>query len=349
MIKPAHRFLLPAVLLVVMIFSSVHGRAQDDPVYDELKSTFKKKYLSIGILFQGVADFQLERSFSGNNGFNVSNARVTFSGELDNGFGYLLKTNIIKSPAVVDAKMYYTITPHLSVDVGLFKPPFSREYLTGAGAIDFVNRSQVVSALAGRRQIGVQLRGTGSDKVVSCGVGMFNGNGFDGNNNDNNEFMYVARLAISPRVPGQSEGNSSLEIAANGAFSNDNGATIGSGAIPLFDGQRFVYGGDFRWRSYDFLLSGEAIGARLKQRGGSTHNPFGYHCTAGYMVSGSSQVLLRWESFRADGLAADSHLLVFGYNLWPTSVTELQVNYVIPTSHGNAKNHQILVNAQLEF
>ncbi len=341
------RCMLSAVVLTACM--SVSLRAQDEPVYDELVAAFKKKYLSVGILFQGVADFQLERSFPGKNGFNISNARVILSGELDSGFGYHLKANLIKSPSLLDAKMSYAISPQWIVDVGLFKPPFSKEYLTGAGAIDFVNRSQVVTALAGRRQIGLQVRGKTSDAIVSYGIGMFNGNGFNGNVNDNNAFLYVGRFAIMPHLAGGADQENRLEIGVNGAYSNDSNAPIGGGDLPAFDGKRLVYGGDVQWTRGRVLLSGEVLGARLARRGGDTRTPFGYHCTAGYMVTTNSQLLLRYESFRADGLASDGRLLVVGYNLWPTKVTELQVNYVVPTADGALKHHQLLVNAQLEF
>ena len=45
---------------------------------------------------------------------------------------------------------------------------------------------------------------------------------------------------------------------------------------------------------------------------------------------------------------AESDLLIAGLNVWPTRVTELQVNYVYRTQE-SLENSQLLVNAQVSF
>ena len=71
----------------------------------------------------------------------------------------------------------------------MFKAPFSKEFLIGADAIDFVNRSRVVAVLAPGRQIGLQARGRLNPGIpVDYNLGIFNGNGYGGNSNDNNDF-----------------------------------------------------------------------------------------------------------------------------------------------------------------
>ena len=94
-------------------------------------------------------------------------------------------------------------------------------------------------------------------------------------------------------------------------------------------------------------MSGEGIYSRFRGGDGSRHDPYGYHATTGYRLGPRSQVLLRLDSFFADGLRENSHLIIAGYNLWPTQVTELQINYIVPASGAGFKNHQLLVNAQL--
>lgn len=306
----------------------------------------------MGILFQVVGDFQIERSFSGNNGFNISNMRLILSGELDEGFGYLFNTNFTSSLSILDAKAYYGISPAFTVDVGLFKAPFSKEYLTGAGAIDFVNRAQVVSALAVKRQIGVQVHGGLHENTLSYSAGIFNGNGYADNNNDNNRFMYAGRIMVIPKL-GQGDGDACrLEIGLNSAFSEDKNISVVGGALPQFTGERILLGGDISWVYKNISLSAEAIYARLKYddtTGRHTKDPYGYHATAGYMIADNSQILVRWDSFIPDGISDNSDLIIFGYNLWPTKVIELQANYIIPAKSGNFKHHQILINTQLAF
>ncbi len=337
------------VALWLILCFVTFARAQDEPLFNELTKTFKKDYLSLGVLFQSVADFQIERSFSGNNGFNISNMRINLSGELDNGFGYLFKTNVINSPAILDAKMYYRVSLGFTVDVGQFKSPFSAEFLIGAGSIDFVNRSQVVTALVPGRQIGVQARGWTSQKTLSYAVGVFNGNSFRDNNNDNGDFLTSGRLALYPKIFDAGKASDRLEIGLNMAISNDDRANLGGGFLSAFEGKRTLLGGDFRLTRDKLLLSGEAIYARLKFGDNQTIKPTGFHATAGYMITKKSQLLLRWDSFTPDRLRPDSRLLILGYNLWPTKVTELQVNYIISTDNSSIDHHQLLVNAQMNF
>lgn len=251
-------------------------RGEEEPLLDELIRHFKRKSLSVGALFQTVADFQVDRSLSGSNGFTISNMRLRISGELDGGFGYLFQTNFSTSPAILDAKAYFRFAPPLVLDVGLFKGPFSRELLTSAGSIDFVNRSQVVTALAPARQVGVQIGGALGPFVY--GTGVFNGNAFDGSGNDSDELMYVARIAFLPQAL-QREGGS-FEMALNAAYSEDQRAAL-PGLRGDFTGTRTLLGADVRWTRGRWLWSGEIIAGQLEPEPGPESDPFGFHQTGG--------------------------------------------------------------------
>jgi hypothetical protein len=330
-----------AAVFLIALFSP-NARAQDEPLFEQLVGRIKSKPFNIGLLMQTVADFQPERSQSGYNGFSIANFRLSFYGELDEGFSYFVQTNFVRSPSFLETRFTYSVAPEFTVDAGVYKPPFSKEFLTSESAIDFVNRSQAVSQLSPGRQIGMQARGRLADKMVSYAVGMFNGNPFTSNINDNNDFIYLARLALFPPVPE----NQMIEIGISAAHSNDADVSVlGTG----FSGKRLLLGADARLTIDDFLLSGEVVRADLKQTAAATVKPFGYQATIGCMITSKSQLLGRWDFFRADGLAPDAHLIVLGYNLWPTKATELQVNYLVPTKNGNIRHHQLLVNAQIAF
>ncbi len=66
------------------------------------------------------------------------------------------------------------------------------------------------------------------------------------------------------------------------------------------------------------------------------------------MLTEKSQLLVRWDKFEPDSGESSPDFFVFGYNLWPTQPTELQVNYVIPT-RGDFGDQRVLVNAQVAF
>ena len=324
------------ILLFLLIGSAID--AQDEPLGEALKENFKKSYLSVGMLLQTVGDFQGERTVAGNNGFNISNFRLSLRGELDRGFAYFVQANFIASPAILDARLSYRLSPGFTLDAGQFKVPFSKEFLTTADAIDFVNRSQVVAALVPGRDIGVQLRSELAGPAVTATLGGFNGNRSETNNNDNGEFLYAGRLALAPS-------SGSLELGVNAAYSRDRNATV---AGESFRGKRFLAGGDIRWQEGPVLLAGEYIYASLKSSGAEI-NPAGFHATAGYMVAQNQQLLFRFDSFRPDGQSADSDQVIFGYNLWPTSLSEVQVNYIVNPDDNELKHHQVLLNFQVAF
>ncbi len=336
-------------VLLIVGNGSLFSQTDREPLLDKLKENFKKEYFSVGMVFQFVADGQLERSFPGRTGFSIANMRLNISGKLDKQFGYFLQANFINSPAILDAKGYYQFSNGLTLDAGLFKAPFSKEFLTGADAIDFVNRSRVVSILGPGRQIGVQARGWLSEEFpLQYSAGIFNGNGFGGNGNDNNNFMYTARLAARPFKSNSNSGEQ-LEIGINGAFSKDGSES----ASPAVTSDRTLFGVDARYTNEKVLLAGEFILADIDRtindsEAGSI-TPSGFHITGGYMMRPNLQLLGRLDSFKADDDFNSSEWLIFGVNYWPTRATEFQFNYTIDTDDSAFKHHQLLINAQVAF
>jgi phosphate-selective porin len=336
------------LVLPEVIFADEGGK---EPVYEKLTEFLKRDYFTMGAVLQVVGDVQPERMLSGNNGFSVANFRLNFRGELDGGFGYWLQASFISSPAILDGSMYYEPNPAARITVGRFKSPFSAEFLIAAPDIDFVNRSQVVSALAPGRQVGVKLSGKTNNKVFSYAAGIFNGNSPSENANDNNDFLYAARATLSTSFS-DGDHDRNFEIGANVAQSHDSKYSLHGDRMSLFTGNRMLFGADIRLSVRNWLVSGEAIIADLDPRSGETMKPFGYQMTAGYMVSDKSQLLARWDSFDAEDLhlaGGKTDLVVLGFNHWPTKATELQVNYIIDIDDNALKHNQWLINLQIVF
>lgn len=343
--------LLCVTLCVTFLLVPAPAFAQqdDEPIYDQLAEMFKRDYLSIGVLLQAVADFQIDRTFPGNNGFNISNFRLSLSGELDQRFGYFLQTNFAGTPSILDARMYYRFTPQVAVDVGQFKAPFSYEFLTSAASIDFVNRSQVVTALAPGRQIGIQLRTNNSARTVGFNIGAFNGNGTRPNGNDSNNLLYAARLYGSRAVASSDGTETKIDLGVNVAFSDDELSSFGSGFATGFAGDRAILGADARLTLDRYLISGEVIYASLDPDVGLDRDAWGAHATAGYMFTDKVQGLIRWDGFDPDDGVGRRDWIILGLNAWPTTVTEFQINYIIDTDNAEPDHHQLLVNFQFGF
>lgn len=339
-----------AVVLAALISANpLTGQEErDEPLMDELVRVFKKPYLSFGTLVQTVGTFQADRTLPGGNGFSIGTARLRMYGELDKGFGYFFQADFVLSRPIRDAQMYFRLAPALRLDGGLFKVPFSREFLTYGGAIDFVNRARAVGALAPGRQIGLQAGGEAGAGSWTYAVGLFNGNRFvEANVNDNNEFLYAARIAYLPDAlqgPGESD---RFDVGVNAAYSVDRDVTL-IGITDSFEGKRALIGLDARWNRDRWLVAGEWLVAFLEPVGAGSFKPYGWHVTGGYMLAERSQALLRWDRFRPANGVRTADLIIAGFNHWPTRATEVQLNLGVPTE-GDLDRSQALINLQLAF
>ncbi|NNF08526.1 MAG: hypothetical protein HKN21_17320, partial [Candidatus Eisenbacteria bacterium] len=233
---------------------------------------------------------------------------------------------------VLDARVSLAVSPAFAIDLGLFKAPFSAEFLTAAPSIDFVNRSQMVSALAPGRETGVAFRGDVSG--IGYQLGAFNGNGRQGiMGNDDDNLLFAGRLSKR-----RTTSDGSWEVGAHGAFSDDPNR------------ERTLFGADARVTNGPWLVSAEVLGGEIALDGGAATDPLGYQATAGYMITPDRhQVLVRWDALDLDDGTGNQRFVVLGYNFWPTSAFEWQVNYLIPVQWGNVGDHQVLLNFQAAF
>ena len=338
------KYISHLTLFIIISTVMVFAQEKNEPQYEGFIKNFKKDYFTLEMLFQVVADFQPERTMTGYNGFSISNMRLKMKGNLDESFGYFFQASFIVSPFLLDAVVRYKFADYLALDAGQFKAPFSKEFLTFAGDIDFVNRAQATAILSPKRQIGFQLGGNFANKLFEYKAGIFNGNGQNKLTNDNNTFMYVGRIAAKPKTE-----NSSYEIGINAGFSKANEGTI---FTKTFEGNRTFVGGDFRAEVHNFLFSTEVIMNKLEGTIDSVQSnkePFGYHITLGFKPFQNHQFLFRYDNLSPDGIISDSEFYIVGYNFWPSKPTELQFNYIIDSKQTDFKNHWYLINLQVSL
>jgi len=314
-----------------------------DSLYDELRALFQDDALSFGALLQSQAEVHWDPERQGENTFRVADARLKVYGNLDNNFSYVLQTRFTDSPAILDANISYTGN-RFALTAGAQKPGISGEFLTPASNTDFVNRSQVVSALVQRRDIGLKARFILSPSVYLSG-GMFNGTN-QKLENSNNTFYYTGRLVFYPDM-GE---NDELRIGVNAAHSNENGTLIGNGFLPQVDGDRTIYGGDIRLESGRLLLSSELLLADLEYAAGIEDEVRGFQVTGGYRVSEKTQLLLRFDHLESDIIAIpEEDLLLAGLNLNFTGTTSFQFNYQVNPDDADFGNHRWLAQVQVAF
>ncbi|HEY1582979.1 MAG TPA: porin [Chthoniobacterales bacterium] len=199
--------------------------------------------------------------------FRLRRARISLSGDFAEQFDFKIEGDFEQSDAAITAlKSINTTTgttttvtnsnrvefsgtdifinwhaiPEANVKIGQYKAPFGLENLTPDTLIYTIERSLPTGAITPERQIGAMIWGKplthlapAEKDLVTYYGGLFNGNGRNFNNNDNNEFMYVGRLELLP-CKGEMMGvESQLKFGADYFHSRDDAGTNISPALNL--------------------------------------------------------------------------------------------------------------------
>src|SRR5438477_13099906 len=147
-----------------------------------LKDRFRLRRARINMTgdFAENFDFKIEGDFEQSDGTSPSN-RTDFSG--------------------TDIFLNWHQFPAAQIKAGQYKAPFGLEQLTPDTALYTIERTLPTGAITPERQIGVELWGKPFTSIwpeqkdlLTYYAGIFNGNGRNISNNDNNNFMYVGRL-----------------------------------------------------------------------------------------------------------------------------------------------------------
>ncbi|GAA5522488.1 OprO/OprP family phosphate-selective porin [Aliifodinibius salicampi] len=320
-----HLFSVALFTFALTALSYAQEHKSQDGQLKQLQENLKNDYFSFGLLVQGLADFQPER-MAGYNGFKASKGRFKISGIFDNQFGYNLQATMLKSPSILDANVYYKPTVNFSIKGGIFKSPFTHEYLTGAGSILFASRSTVVNQLGTKRQVGFQIDTYTSEKTFRFTGGIFNGNNYSGNSNDDNKFLYVGRIESYL-------GDDSNQTKLGVSIAHETKDAPGAGNLSTgYIGKQTLLTTYASLTQNKLLLDGEFIHGWRNPDVGPDSNPYGYYFTAGYLVTDSSRLLIRWDAFEGDNLTQDTEQILVGFNHTPNSFTKLKLNYVLPTN-----------------
>jgi phosphate-selective porin OprO/OprP len=173
--------------------------------------------------------------------FRLRRARINLTGEFAENFDFKIEGDFGASDGLNSNRTGFSATDifinwhqfaEANVKVGQWKAPFGLEQLTPDPSLLIIERSLPTGAITPERQVGVQLWGKPFTNVwpeqkdlLTYYAGIFNGNGRNINNNDNNNFMYVGRLEVMPfkgKVFGQT---SSLKLGGDVLNSRDDQGT----------------------------------------------------------------------------------------------------------------------------
>jgi len=147
-----------------------------------------------------------------NNTFLLHRARLDVKGDIDDNWNYEVYTEFAGTTKLLDAYTTYKIADFLKFTAGQFKVPFSLESLIADSQLEFIDRSQVDNALAGRstdvignqngRDIGIQVNGSfakvDDHYLFDYTLGVFNGAGYDVTTDNNSHKDIVGRFTVHP-------------------------------------------------------------------------------------------------------------------------------------------------------
>ena len=172
--------------------------------------TIGSRALQISGLIQ--TEYEGFQQTSVNNTFLLHRARLDVKGDINDNWNYEVYTEFAGTTKLLDAYTTYKIADYLKFTAGQFKVPFSLESLIADSQLDFIDRSQVVNALAGRatdvignqngRDIGIQVNGSfvkiDNRYLFDYTFGVFNGAGYDVTTDNNNRKDIAGRLSVHP-------------------------------------------------------------------------------------------------------------------------------------------------------
>jgi phosphate-selective porin len=284
-----------------------------------VKAAGKEQKLSVGGYVQANAEFggTPDSRWTGiNNRVLLRRARVTVKGAFAENFEFTLQPdfgnnslagNVGYRAGLADAYLAWTKYEGANVQIGQFKSAFGYEQLLADTKTATVERSLPNDLLTVSRQMGVAVLGTLAGKRISYNVGAYNGNGVNNGNNDNDQFMYAARVAATA----WSHGTNKLSFGTNGYWSNDTGT---------FTGRRTAWGLDGQLALGAFDFNAEYLHALQNRVTGTDTTADGWSALAGYFVIPKTlQAVVRYETYNAN--------TALGGNV--TSAWVLGANYLI--------------------
>jgi hypothetical protein len=315
------------------------AQEESEPRLAQVLKVLSHEGLRLGMLLQVVGDPSIDGDDPVPASVQIAAARLRLEGDLDGGFNYKLQTNFAQSASLLDALVGWSTGHAFGLRAGRFKAPISSEFLTYAGAIDFVNRSRAVSELALGRQLGVQLNGRPSSLIH------WSLSGFTGTESPagGNPLVGVGRLEATPSWPEHHD--TRITFAASAAVGRD--GAVGTRAQGTdFEGEAVLGEADIRVESGRLLFAAEYLAANWDGPGGN-EDAAGHYLTTGWMTGERTQLLARWDRYRPPGEESDDAILL-GLNVWPTSASEIQVNWWAPVADDTSP-HKVLVNFQIGF
>ncbi len=315
-----------------------------------------------------------------NDRFRVRRARVNLTGDFAEQFDFKVEGDFGQGDGLNSNRTAFSATdifinwhqfPEAQFKLGQWKAPFGLEQLTPDPTLIIIERSLPTGAITPDRQIGAQLWGRpfaglwpDQGDLLTYYLGIFNGNGRNVTVNDNNNFMYVARLE-STLFKSANGSEAYLKLGADILNSRDNVGTNISPTSNLLvnsDGslspfvlpspdERTAWSADAWLRLGSFDLIGEFLQERVRPRTVNGTPPAfarfttdGYYVTAAYyLIPKKLQLAAQWQHLNPGQKANDGISSITGglnYYIRGDDL-KLMVNYIHTWSDFREANSEL--------
>jgi hypothetical protein len=290
--------LVPAGLLIVFLVPSAVAQtpgAASSPVklsgYVQARETYQE---SIGL------NGTINRARLAASGSATANITWRVQGEFRTGNVGTGRASV----SLQDAYVRWTKSG-IGVQVGQFKTPFTREFITSLSEVETADRSTVVDSLAPKRDIGAMVDYAPGGRLT-INVGVFNGEGQNVTANADSSALGVARVAVRP-VPY---------------------LVVGTNVARYFqDSTR--YGVDAGLESPWVILRAEYVG---QHRDEGTRDDKGWYALAAAPIRPWLQPVLKYEWFNRPSVPSDAQknrAWTAGINLFPWGkATRITLEYL---------------------
>ena len=317
-----NRFLLLLLIFANPVFLSAQSLHQQSAADQQTRypSTNPRLETHLGYLLQHQFYYWGETETGREIGFSLPTARLRLRSLWDQQYEIFVQVDFVRSISILDAQIAVPVVDGVELRAGLFKSPFSREFLLFPEDLPFTERSRVVRALASNRQVGALLHLNFLEESVTFEGGVFNGNGATLDANNNNRFLVTGRL--NWHFPFQVGG---IEVGVNGAYSEDQNIHIPF--VGISNGERVLVGADAELILESLLVRGEFIAASFGEVA-STDAAYGYVGTVGYKLLEMHQVYVSYDVFDPGRYLGEE--VVFGYKVYLGEAVQIQANYRLP-------------------
>jgi phosphate-selective porin len=216
---------------------------------------------------------------------SINRARLTASGGLARNVTWRLQGEF-RTGSVGNGKASASLTDayirwkpsDFGIQVGQFKTPFTREYLTSLADVETADRSTVVDSIAPKRDIGI-MADYAFSTMATVALGVFNGENINVTANTDSSVLWVGRATVRP-------------IAY---------ITLG-GNVASYQSDSTRYGVDLALEYMGAALKGEYIGQHRKGATGADDR--GWYAQGTFRVLPWVQLVAKQEDFRRSAISA---------------------------------------------